>query len=199
MSEKLHLLESIRRTCLNYDLDPLSHMKWEDMSIIQLRTVVILLEEEMARLYNAGDVPNGTRGHCYLLESLYNYVMQGGTLNPVTQQPMTARQRYQIMTSERVQLLYHISSTCYNSGDAFSLVRWEHMPIEQLRTVALLLTDEMVTLLNARRRGVRGHCYLLSTLYQYVMQGGARNPMTGQLITAQQRQHIIAAHHYYYY
>jgi hypothetical protein len=196
MAEKLRLLESIRRTCLNYDLDPLSHMEWEDMSVEQLRTVVILLEEEMVRLHNARNVPHGTRGHCYLLEFLYYYVMQGGARNPMTQVPITALQRHQIMTPERVQLLEHIGSTCYNFGDPISLMRWEHMPIQQLRTVALLLNDEMVTLLNARRRGIRGHCYLLEYLYQYVMQGGARNPVTGQPITAQQRQHILAAHNY---
>ena len=66
---------------------------------------------------------------------------------------------------ERTELLAHIRQTCFNFEDVVTLTPWEEMSIEELRTVAILLNDEMVMLLlHAQDGSSRGHCYLLETL-----------------------------------
>ena len=58
------------------------------------------------------------------------------------------------MVEEKIQLLAHIQTACLNFEDVepVTLTKWEEMSIEELRTVAILLNDEMVMLLNGARR-----------------------------------------------
>jgi len=94
---------------------------------------------------------------------------------------------------ERTELLAQLRQTCFNDEDVATLTPWEELSIEELRTVAILLNDEMVLLLNAQE-GARGHCYLLTTLYEHIIRNTrARNPLTGSLITDRQRQNIMTA------
>ena len=99
------------------------------------------------------------------------------------------------MAEEKTELLAHIQTACLNFNDVepVALTKWEDMSIEELRTVAILLNDEMVMLLNAQE-GARGHCYLLESLYEHIIRNArARNPLTGGQITDRQRQNILTA------
>ena len=98
------------------------------------------------------------------------------------------------MAEEKTELLAHIQKACLNFDvEPFAFTKWEEMSIEELRTVAILLNDEMVMLLNAQE-GARGHCYLLESLYEHITRNPrARNPLTGAQITDRQRQNINTA------
>ena len=99
------------------------------------------------------------------------------------------------MAEEKTELLAHIQKACLNFDDVepVAFTKWEEMSIEELRTVAILLNDEMVMLLNAQE-GARGHCYLLESLYEHITRNAfARNPLTGVQITDRQRQNINTA------
>ena len=99
------------------------------------------------------------------------------------------------MAEEKTELLAHIQKACLNFDDVepVAFTKWEEMSIEELRTVAILLNDEMVMLLNAQE-GARGHCYLLESLYEHIIRNArARNPLTGVQITDRQRQNILTA------
>jgi hypothetical protein len=54
-----------------------------------------------------------------------------------------------VQSDERTQLLDHIKNMCtnYNIGDT---TRWSNMTIDQLRSIAILLNDDMVLLLNVQ-------------------------------------------------
>ena len=98
------------------------------------------------------------------------------------------------MAEEKTELLAHIQKACLNFDvEPFAFTKWEEMSIEELRTVAILLNDEMVMLLNAQE-GARGHCYLLESLYEHIFRNDrARNPLTNVQITDRQRQNILTA------
>lgn len=100
--------------------------------------------------------------------------------------------------TERELLLERIATICYNGKDdvdPLSLTGWSEMPIEELRTVVILLNDEMIHLLQSHDH-TRGHCHLLESLYVYITTDlRAKNLLTNSPITSRQRGHIIAAYH----
>jgi len=92
MTEREELLAKIRTTCINSDSDTISSSRWEDMTIEQLRHVVLLLDEEMVQLL---DATQGSKGHCFLLNSLYERVQNTPT-NPYTNEALSENQVQQI-------------------------------------------------------------------------------------------------------
>ena len=96
---------------------------------------------------------------------------------------------------EKKMLLSRINEICSNKDmDPGSGRKWKHMPIEALRTIVILLNDNMIDLLHTRSTRSKKECHLLSSLYNYVIGREATNPMTGVQISARQRDLIIAAH-----
>ena len=76
------------------------------------------------------------------------------------------------MAEEKTELLAHIQTACLNFNDVepVALTKWEDMSIEELRTVAILLNDEMVMLLNAQE-GARGSNHYMSISSEMLARG----------------------------
>jgi len=69
---------------------------------------------------------------------------------------------------ERTVLIDRIAEICTNStaldsGSGFDKM-WNDMTIEQLRTVVIILKDDVVSVLRAEK-GPKGKCHLLQALY----------------------------------
>jgi len=105
MTEKEELLAKIKSVCYNDDTESISFDSWEKLTIEQLRSVVILLDNDMVKLLNA---TQGTKGHCYLLQNIYKWIStprpaiqgvpgsQQPPRNPATNVDLSDRQLYQI-------------------------------------------------------------------------------------------------------
>jgi hypothetical protein len=89
--------------------------------------------------------------------------------------------------TERDELLQHVRYVCTNYKNL------EALSIQELRTLVILLTEDMVELLKARQN-TRGPCYMLHELF-YRMEFGenATNPLTGIFVTDRQRHQIVSA------
>ena len=115
MAQRKELLKKMSRLFYNgaNDMDPISHDEWNDLTIEELQTVVLLLDDDMVSLLNALE---GTRGHCYLIETLYDYIQSTDrAVNIINNNPITHRQRQQI-------------------GDAYRAIHpEEEQTLEQLR------------------------------------------------------------------
>jgi len=93
MAERAEILEFIHRFCTND-----AERDWaRTVSTEQLRSLVILLNDEVIKLVNAA---NGMRGHCFFLDHLYDFVVTNKPLvNPLTNQVISERQRQQIISA----------------------------------------------------------------------------------------------------
>jgi len=109
----------------------------------------------------------------------------------------------QLSDLTRKQLLDIIKAVCYNGDmDPSSFVEWDsrEMSLEQLRTVVVLLDDDMLDLLEARRRRPGefppyAPCNLLESLYRWTTTNpNGREIYTQRVITPYQRTQIAAAY-----
>lgn len=104
---------------------------------------------------------------------------------------------------ERQELHSAIKSICdsnkdhpLNHEDTTTWETWQQMDTDLLRTVVILLDDNMRYLLQARSTRSAKKCHLLKSLYEPVMRhgNGAKHPSTGKNISDRQRNQIIQAY-----
>jgi hypothetical protein len=103
----------------------------------------------------------------------------------------------QATQSEKDMLIARIQQFCINDDvDHFTQVEWTDptLTIPQLKTIILLLNDEVVSMLDAND-GRKYHCFLAKELYQYVkyMESLRQNPhnyVTRQRLTLRQKAMI---------
>ena len=96
-SEKDMLIAQIQRYCRD-DIDYFTQLEWTEFTIPKLKTVVLLLNDEVVSLLDAND---DRKYHCFALENLYNYMkyMESRRQTPsnyVTRQGLTLRQKAMI-------------------------------------------------------------------------------------------------------
>jgi hypothetical protein len=100
--EKQVLRARAKQLCFN-DQDPVSLSTWDELTIQQLRTLILLLDGDMVHfLGNQRShllFGNGLgRRHCFLVQELYRFIatVGNGSRNPLTNQALTPAQRRQI-------------------------------------------------------------------------------------------------------
>jgi hypothetical protein len=100
----------------------------------------------------------------------------------------------------RDELIDLVTQICQNDMDIMTQTNWQDMSVEQLRTIVVLLDDDMIDILDARRRrsvttSPYAGCSLLKSLYDYTK--GFPNGLelqTQRVITNHQRIQIAAAY-----
>ena len=73
---KEELIELVEQICQNDDVDIMTQDKWQDTSVEQLRTIVVLLDDDMLGILDARrrrSVTTSPYAGCSLLKSLYDY------------------------------------------------------------------------------------------------------------------------------
>ena len=100
---RTELLAIIKQVCFNWDVDPLTLTRWDseqELSLEQLRTVVVLLDDDMLNLLDAHRRRPGESSPyapCNLLESLYRWTRASPDGREIqSQRVITNHQRVQI-------------------------------------------------------------------------------------------------------
>jgi len=101
MAETEELLAQIQRVCINSDMDTMSLSKWDELTIDQLRSVVIILDDiEVVQLLHA---TRGTRGHCYILNSIFEWILTKEN----EEMPATNPNTNTLLSDNQVQQITH--------------------------------------------------------------------------------------------
>jgi hypothetical protein len=94
------LLQLVEQICRNQDVDIVTQTRWHDMSVEQLRTIVVLLDDEMLDLLDARrqrPVTTSPYAPCNLLKSMYDWTRRAPNgREPQGQREITSHQRTQI-------------------------------------------------------------------------------------------------------
>jgi hypothetical protein len=105
---KEELIDLVEQICQNGDVDIMTQARWQDMSVEQLRTIVVLLDDDMIDILDARrrrSVTTSPYAGCSLLKSLYDYTKGfPNGLELQTQRVITNHQRIQIAAAYMASL-----------------------------------------------------------------------------------------------
>jgi len=97
-TETALLLSKIKAVCYQGDgMESISLERWDEMTVEELRTVVILLDDGILDLIRA---QGSMRVPCFFIKSLFEYISASdNAIHPFTRAPITALQRQHIISA----------------------------------------------------------------------------------------------------
>lgn len=100
---KASLIRLAQAICFNDDQEPFSLDKWSELTVVQLRAVVVLGNSQMVQLLPQRSRSSHAKGHCFALDGLVAYLRANpsNAINPLNNRKITRGQRSAIYEAYR--------------------------------------------------------------------------------------------------
>lgn len=205
MEQELQELKNRMKAICYGNGDLISKKVWDKLSLSELRTMVIFMNDEV--LDDIRNTTNeGRKRHCFVVQGLYRWMMTSPR-NPVTNRYLTPLQQRHIRKSyemflkikgnldhlERQELrdmwITRLDQLCINDRDPISNKVWNQLSYVELRTIVRVLDDGTTIDFNDDNDETRRYCYVVQSLYRWTKNMG---PFCK--VTAAQKRHIEKAY-----
>ena len=90
---KASLIKRAQKICYNNEIEPFSLDKWNELTVQQLRAIVVLGNSQMVEMINQHQ--KNTKGHCFAIDGLVSYLRANpsNAINPLNKRKITRGQR----------------------------------------------------------------------------------------------------------